>query len=99
MADAIDQATGLPMDTPVMVSKAAQSVFSPTVPQTGLTGAGTVTPIVHGIEGAGIGLLGWHDPMALAGVLGGIGAVGGAYSRPGLRAMALQSSTDGRSDP
>jgi hypothetical protein len=73
------------------LSKAAQSVFASTVPHTGLTGAGIVGPVVHGIEGVGMGALGMHDPMALAGLLGGIGAVGGAYTGPGLRALAGQT--------
>ncbi|MGH9641229.1 MAG: hypothetical protein ACRD3Q_02260 [Terriglobales bacterium] len=74
------------------LSKAAREVFQSTIPHTGATGAGVVAPVMHSIEGAGAALLGAHNPLALAGIGAGLGAVGGAYSRPGLRALAGQTA-------
>lgn len=71
--------------------KAARGVFQSTVPQTGLTGAGMVLPVVHAAEGVGGALLSLHHPVAAAGAAGAIGALAGAYSRPGLRALAGQT--------
>jgi hypothetical protein len=73
------------------LSKSARSVFQATVPQTGATGAGIVGPVMHGLEGAGALALGLHNPLALAGIGAGLGTVGGAYTRPGLRALAGQT--------
>lgn len=72
-------------------AKAARGVFQATVPHTGLTGIGTVMPVVHAAEGAGALALGAHNPLALAGLAAGLGAVGGAYTAPGLRALAGQT--------
>lgn len=73
------------------LSKAARSVFQSTVPQTGATGAGIIAPVMHGLEGAGALALGMHNPLALGGAVGGLGAIGGAYTGPGLRALAGQT--------
>ena len=73
------------------LSKSARSVFQSTVPQTGATGAGIIGPVMHGLEGAGALALGMHNPLALAGIGAGLGTIGGAYTRPGLRALAGQT--------
>ncbi|MBS0366718.1 MAG: hypothetical protein JSR67_12935 [Proteobacteria bacterium] len=74
------------------LSKAARGVFQTTIPHTGLTGIGTVLPIVHAAEGVGGALLSMHNPIAGLGIAGGLGAVAGAYTRPGLRLLAGQTS-------
>jgi len=48
--------------------------------------------VVHAAEGAGAFALGAHNPLLLAGLAGGLGAVGGAYTAPGLRALAGQTA-------
>jgi hypothetical protein len=73
------------------VSKAARSVFQSTIPHTGATGAGIIAPVMHGLEGAGAFALGMHNPLALGGALAGLGGIAGAYTRPGLRALAGQT--------
>jgi hypothetical protein len=76
-------------------AKAAQAVFGSTVPMTGLTGAGVVTPLMRGVEGGlglGAGALGLAHPVGLgAAALGTAGLLGG-YTAPGLRALAGQTA-------
>jgi hypothetical protein len=85
------------------LSKAGQQVFSPTVPMTGLTGAGIVAPAIRLLgklasspitEGGGA-LYALHNPVAAfhaAAPIAGIAGLGRlAYSGPGLRSFAGQT--------
>ncbi|HWG75560.1 MAG TPA: hypothetical protein VN660_02070 [Steroidobacteraceae bacterium] len=72
--------------------KAATAVGKTTVPNTGATGAGTIGPIIAGIEGAMHPAFIAAHPVALGGVAGGLGALYGAYTRPGLRLLAGQTA-------
>jgi hypothetical protein len=74
------------------LSKAARSVFASTVPHTGATGAGTIAPVIAGIEGAMHPAFIAAHPAALGGLGLGAGGLYGAYTRPGLRILAGQSA-------
>jgi hypothetical protein len=74
------------------LTKAARSTFQQTVPHTGATGAGTIGPIVGGIEAAMHPAFIAAHPLSLGGIAGGLGALYGAYTKPGLRFLAGQSA-------
>lgn len=71
--------------------KNAAGVVKSTVPATGATGAGIITPAVHGLEAGGAALLAAHNPAAAAGLGLGLGGLYGAYSGPGMRTLAGQT--------
>ena len=74
--------------------KAATVVGKATIPHTGATGAGTVGPIMRGLEGVGGALFGagaLHHPLAALGAAGTLGSLYGAYSPIGVRALAGQT--------
>lgn len=76
------------------VTKAATGVLGNTVPMTGLTGAGIAGPAMHGLEGmlgAGAGYAGLSHPLSAIGAGAGLGSLWGAYTRPGMRALAGQT--------
>lgn len=74
-----------------LVQAAAQTV-KPTVAHTGALGAGTVAPIVAALEAAMHPSAIAAHPVAAGGVAGLLGSLYGAYTKPGMRALAGQTA-------
>ena len=72
--------------------QAASQVARPTVTHTGALGAGTIAPIIGGIEAALHPAAIMAHPVGAAAAGIGIGGLLGAYSKTGMRALAGQTS-------